>query len=109
MTVAGARPRYASQRSPSRGSDDTTPSAAELWTPVTERVELAPFAAGIDARRQFRQEVSVVLPTHEALVQLLGVHAGQHLPGISELRRKLLHEIVEGCLLRHHSLKCMAE
>ena len=54
-------------------------------------MEFAPLAARIDASRKSSQEVSVVLATHEALVQLLGVHAGQH---CTETRRK--HRLCEG-------------
>src|SRR5271157_348120 len=61
--------------------------ATELWAPVAERVKLPPFAAGIDTWWQFRQELLIVLPTHELLTQLLGVHAGQD---GSETRRQHL-------------------
>src|SRR5271157_2785222 len=57
--------------------------ATELWAPVAERVKLPPFAAGIDTWWQFRQELLIVLPTHELLVQLLWVHAGQDRPQTS--------------------------
>jgi len=57
-----------------------TDLGAELWAAVTERVKLAPFAAGIDTWGQVRQEPLVVLPTDEPLAQLLGVYARQDRP-----------------------------
>jgi hypothetical protein len=44
--------------------------SAELWAPIAERVKLAPLAARIDAWGQFRQELIIVLPPNELLVQL---------------------------------------
>ena len=52
----------------------------KLLAPATERVELAPLAAGIDPSRKISQEISVKLQPNKPLVQLLGVYAGQDRP-----------------------------
>ena len=46
--------------------------AAELWAPVTKRVKLAPFAAGIDASRQISQEISSYCRPTNLLSNCLG-------------------------------------
>src|SRR5271157_3486822 len=57
--------------------------ATELWAPVTKRVKLPPFAAGIDTWGQVRLEVIVELPPNEPLVQLLWINTSQNRPQTS--------------------------
>ena len=48
----------------------------ERWAPITECVKFSPFTAGIDLGRQIRQELFIILPTHEPFVQRRWVHTG---------------------------------
>jgi hypothetical protein len=48
----------------------------ELRAPVAKGMKLTSLTAGIDARRQFGQQLFIVFPAHKPVVQLLRVHAG---------------------------------